>query len=55
MDITKPWLAVILLEKWSRQVGAATRSSQKKLLKAAGNDSLASLFSAADQLLIAIH
>ena len=50
----KPWLAIILLDKWAREIGAATRASQKKLQKTAGKEKFANLFSAADQLLCAI-
>ena len=55
LAMDKPWLACLLLDKWARQIGAATRASQKKLEKAAGKETYVSLFSAADQLLMAIR
>ena len=51
----KPWLTSLLLDKLARQIGAATRASQKKLEKAAGAKAFAAIFATADLLLVAIR
>eukprot|EP00930_Biecheleria_cincta_P041984 TRINITY_DN28870_c0_g1_i1.p1 TRINITY_DN28870_c0_g1~~TRINITY_DN28870_c0_g1_i1.p1 ORF type:complete len:637 (+),score=91.10 TRINITY_DN28870_c0_g1_i1:144-2054(+) len=53
--IIKPWLVASILHKLSRQVGGAARVAQRSIARIEGWHAYLAIFSASDQLLLAIQ
>eukprot|EP00930_Biecheleria_cincta_P087403 TRINITY_DN7663_c0_g1_i5.p1 TRINITY_DN7663_c0_g1~~TRINITY_DN7663_c0_g1_i5.p1 ORF type:complete len:787 (-),score=76.70 TRINITY_DN7663_c0_g1_i5:412-2772(-) len=54
MALPRPHVRFLILDKLSRQIGGAARVAQTRIQRIAGNQAHASIFSACDELLVAI-